>query len=75
MNHSQNLADGENTLPIKWNRYEFFRTPGIYYQTDGETGKVHYYGSDPRMRPDTYGYRFGTKEEVQVFQKTKAKNK
>jgi hypothetical protein len=35
----------------------------------GDTGKIRQYGSGPSMMPHIYGYRLGTKEEVDVFKK------
>lgn len=54
---------------IHWDLYEFFRAPGIYYHLVGDTGKIRQYGSGPSMMPHIYGYRLGTKEEVDVFKK------
>ncbi len=65
------LNTNETTLPIEWNLYAFFHAPGIYYHSGKDTGKLHYYGSGPSMIPDNYGYRLGTKEEVDVFKKFK----
>ena len=56
--------------PIEWELYEFFRAPGIYYyHSDNDTGKIRYYGSHSSMKSYLYGYRLGTKEEVNVFRK------
>ncbi|CAF1085516.1 unnamed protein product [Rotaria sordida] len=72
---SQQTIPDENTLPIEWNLYDLFRAPGIYYHSDGDIGKIRYYGSDPLMMPDIYGYRLGTREEVHVFKKLHQENK
>ena len=59
----------KDDLPIKWNLYEFFRAPGIYYYSDHDPRKIHYYNSDPLMMPHIYGYRLGTREEVDIFKR------
>ena len=64
----QPLPD-EDDLPIKWNLYEFFHAPGIYYYSDYGIGKIHYYSSHPLMMPHIYGYRLGSREEVDLFKR------
>ncbi len=59
--------------PIEWELYEFFRAPGIYYYSDNDTGNIRYYGSHSSMMSHLYGYRLGTKEEVNVFRKLNQK--
>jgi len=66
---SQLLNSDAIAPPIEWNLYAFFRAPGIYYHSDNDTGKIYYYNSGPLMIPDIYGYRLGTKEEVDVFKR------
>ncbi|CAF3339053.1 unnamed protein product, partial [Rotaria sp. Silwood2] len=74
---SQHTNDSQNTLPIEWNLYDFFRAPGIYYRPDDDNDveKILYYGSDPSMMPNIYGYRLGTLEEVHVLKKLNQLNK
>ena len=52
---------------IEWDLYEFFRAPGIYYYSDGALQQWSRFGSGPSMKPKIYGYRLGTREEVDVF--------
>ncbi len=61
----------ENHTSISWDFYEFFRAPGIYYHPNGDNGKISHYGSGPSMVSQKYGYRLGTKEEVDVLKKLK----
>ncbi len=71
---NQPTAEKMNSV-IEWDLYEFFQAPGIYYESDDGTRKKCYYGSGPSMRPDLYGYRLGTREEVDKFEKLKQKKK
>jgi hypothetical protein len=71
LKNSQLLSRDAITPSIEWNLYSFFRAPGIYYHSDNDTGKIHHYHSGPSMIPDIYGYRLGTKEEVDVFKRLK----
>jgi hypothetical protein len=64
----------ENLTSIYWDLYEFFRAPGIFYHSNGDTGKIQHYRIGPSMMPQKYGYRLGTKEEVDVFKKLKGDN-
>ncbi|CAF3754531.1 unnamed protein product, partial [Rotaria sp. Silwood1] len=72
---SQQTINKENISSIKWNLYEFFRAPGIYYHSDGDIGPILYYGTNSLMIPDIYGYRLGTLEEVNVIKKLNQENK
>lgn len=66
------VADADDTISsIEWDVHSFFLAPGIYYRPDGEAGKVRHYGLGPSMVPEKYGYRLGTKEEVDVIKKPK----
>jgi hypothetical protein len=67
LKNSQSSDKNETISPIEWNLYAFFRAPGIYYYADNDTGKIRYYDSGPSMMSNIYGYRLGTKEEVDVF--------
>ncbi len=58
---------------IEWDLYEFFRAPGIYYYVDGDVKEK--YDSGPSMRPDLYGYRLGTEEEVDRIEELRQKKK
>lgn len=61
-----------NTEPTNdWQLYWFFRAPGIYHRSDTDSRKIFYYKSDPLMKADVYGYRLGTREEVQELKKNK----
>ena len=68
----QQASEAETNLPsrtIEWNLYDFFRAPGIYYETiDGKTA-TYFYGSGPSMQADMYGYRLGTPEEIDTMRK------
>ncbi len=75
LKNSQLSNTDEINTPIEWNLYAFFRAPGIYYYSENDTGKIRYYGSGPLMMPDIYGYRLGTKEEVDVFKRLTSEEK
>lgn len=64
----------ETIASIEWDVYSFFHAPGIFYRPDGENGKTHFFRSGPLMMPDKYGYRLGTKEEVDLLKNTKPKD-
>lgn len=69
------ISNPEGTnLFIEWKLYGFFRAPGIYYYTDTDTGKIRYYDSGPLMMSNIYGYRLGTKEEVDILRKLQKEN-
>lgn len=59
---------------IEWDVYSFYHAPGIFYRPDDENGKTHFFRSGPSMMPDKYGYRLGTKEEVDLLKSMKAKD-
>ena len=61
-------------LAIEWDLYDFFRGPGIYFHSDDGARKHRYYGTAEFMKPNVYGYRLGTREEVDVL-RTINKNK
>ncbi len=66
------VADIDDAITsIEWDLYAFFVAPGIFYHSDEDARKIHYYGSAPWMISDKYGYRLGTKEEVDVMKKLK----
>lgn len=56
-------------LPDEWHLHAFFRSPGIYHRSDHDSGKIHFYHSGPSMQANAYGYRLGTREEVNVFKR------
>ena len=66
---SRTSDSDESHTWMSWDFYEFFRAPGIFYHPDGEKGRTYQYGSGPSMMPKKYGYRLGTKEEVDVFKR------
>ena len=61
----------EDISSIEWDLYAFFQAPGIFYHSDADPRKTHFYRSGPSMLPDKYGYRLGTKEEVDLLKKSK----
>jgi hypothetical protein len=69
LEESQVSTDDMIAAAIEWDLYDFFRAPGIYYYSDDGTGKIRYYGSGPSMKHEIYGYRLGTREEVDVFKR------
>ena len=54
----------EQPEPIIWDLHEFYRAPGIYYYSNGDKGQIYYDNPAPFMHPDVYGYRLGTREEI-----------
>jgi hypothetical protein len=72
---SNQITDEAMNSPVEWNLYEFFRGPGIWYYSQGNTGKICYYGLGPSMRSDLYGYRRGLVEEVDRLNKLIEKKK